>query len=100
MEMARNYWDEMGNGSAADVHTTLHQDMAAALDLPRIPRTQLPIEALEAEQEKLHATLASLGVTVSTGRVVDFRLKNALRWKPEHGTVPLLYPCAPKRKSA
>jgi hypothetical protein len=47
MEMARNYWDEMGNGSAADVHTTLHQDMAAALDLPRIPRTQLPIEALE-----------------------------------------------------
>jgi adenine-specific DNA-methyltransferase len=41
----------------------------------------------------LHATLASLGVTVSTGRVVDFRLKDALRWKPEKGTVPLLYPC-------
>ena len=41
----------------------------------------------------LHATLATLGVTVSTGRVVDFRLKNALRMKPEKGTVPLLYPC-------
>lgn len=41
----------------------------------------------------LHATLASLGVTVSTGRVVDFRLKDALRMKPEKGTVPLLYPC-------
>ncbi|MGH7979230.1 MAG: Eco57I restriction-modification methylase domain-containing protein [Limisphaerales bacterium] len=41
----------------------------------------------------LHATLAALGVTVSTGRVVDFRLKDALRMKPEKGTVPLLYPC-------
>jgi len=41
----------------------------------------------------LPATLAALGVTVSTGRVVDFRLKNALRLKPEPGTVPLLYPC-------
>jgi len=41
----------------------------------------------------LHSTLTSLGVSVSTGRVVDFRLKDALRWKPEKGTVPLLYPC-------
>jgi adenine-specific DNA-methyltransferase len=41
----------------------------------------------------LNATLATLGVTVSTGRVVDFRLKDALRMKPEKGTVPLIYPC-------
>ncbi|MBI4026554.1 MAG: Eco57I restriction-modification methylase domain-containing protein [Verrucomicrobia bacterium] len=41
----------------------------------------------------LSSSLASLGVTVSTGRVVDFRLKDALRKKPERGTVPLLYPC-------
>jgi adenine-specific DNA-methyltransferase len=41
----------------------------------------------------LRTTLASLGVTVSTGRVVDFRLKDALRLRPETGTVPLLYPC-------
>ena len=41
----------------------------------------------------LGSSLASLGVTVSTGRVVDFRLKNALRQQPEAGTVPLLYPC-------
>jgi adenine-specific DNA-methyltransferase len=41
----------------------------------------------------LHSTLDSLGVSVSTGRVVDFRLKGALRWKPEKGTVPLVYPC-------
>jgi adenine-specific DNA-methyltransferase len=41
----------------------------------------------------LPATLGSLGITVSTGRVVDFRLKDALRMTPEKGTVPLLYPC-------
>lgn len=41
----------------------------------------------------LRSSLADLGVTVSTGRVVDFRLKTALRQKPERGTVPLLYPC-------
>ncbi|MBL9146172.1 MAG: Eco57I restriction-modification methylase domain-containing protein [Verrucomicrobiaceae bacterium] len=41
----------------------------------------------------LPASLASLGLTVSTGRVVDFRLKNALRPAPGPGTVPLLYPC-------
>ena len=40
----------------------------------------------------LSSSLASLGVTVSTGRVVDFRLKDALRKEPERGTVPLLYP--------
>jgi adenine-specific DNA-methyltransferase len=41
----------------------------------------------------LPSTLATLGLTVSTGRVVDFRLKDALRSSPEQGTVPLLYPC-------
>ena len=37
-------------------------------------------------------TLAALGLTVSTGPVVDFRLKAHLRAMPEPGTVPLLYP--------
>ena len=41
----------------------------------------------------LSASLASLGLTVSTGRVVAYRLKDALRKEPELGTVPLLYPC-------
>lgn len=41
----------------------------------------------------LNTSLASLGVNVSTGRVVDFRLKGAIRKGPEQGTVPLLYPC-------
>ena len=37
-------------------------------------------------------TLADLGIKVSTGPVVDFRLKEHLRDMPEAGTVPLLYP--------
>jgi len=49
--------------------------------------------AAKKAMDRLHSTLASLGINVSTGRVVDFRLKAALRWKPESGTVPLLYPC-------
>jgi adenine-specific DNA-methyltransferase len=36
--------------------------------------------------------LTDLGITVSTGPVVDFRLKEHLRNMPESGTVPLLYP--------
>jgi len=37
-------------------------------------------------------TLADLGIKVSTGPVVDFRLKAHLRDMPGPGTVPLLYP--------
>ncbi len=37
-------------------------------------------------------TLADLGIQVSTGPVVDFRLKAHLRDQPEPNTVPLLYP--------
>jgi adenine-specific DNA-methyltransferase len=38
------------------------------------------------------SSLESLGISVSTGRVVDFRLKDALRQMPERGTAPLVYP--------
>jgi adenine-specific DNA-methyltransferase len=37
-------------------------------------------------------TLKDLGLTVSTGRVVDFRAKEYLRLTPEEKTVPLIYP--------
>ncbi len=37
-------------------------------------------------------SLADLGIKVSTGPVVDFRLKEYLCGMPEPGTVPLLYP--------
>lgn len=40
----------------------------------------------------IHFTLADLGLEVSTGPVVDFRLRPHLRQMPGRGTVPLLYP--------
>lgn len=41
---------------------------------------------------KFGSTLLQLGVNVSTGPVVDFRLKDHLRADPEPNAVPLLYP--------
>jgi adenine-specific DNA-methyltransferase len=38
------------------------------------------------------ASLADLGLSVSTGRVVDFRAADSLRAAPEPGTCPLIYP--------
>ena len=40
----------------------------------------------------LPATLDQLGLAVSTGRVVDFRLRDSLRPDPEADTAPLVYP--------
>jgi len=40
----------------------------------------------------LPATLDQLGLAVSTGRVVDFRLRESLRKDPEAGAAPLVYP--------
>jgi adenine-specific DNA-methyltransferase len=40
----------------------------------------------------LRCTLADLGLTVSTGRVVDFRAKEFLREKRGKGTAPLIWP--------
>jgi hypothetical protein len=46
MELATNYWDEMGNGDPAAVHTTLHEQLVAAIDMPRIPFDRQPLSAL------------------------------------------------------
>ena len=40
----------------------------------------------------LTARLTDLGITVSIGRVVDFRARAFLRTDPEPGSVPLIYP--------
>ncbi|HUR23695.1 MAG TPA: iron-containing redox enzyme family protein [Acidimicrobiales bacterium] len=47
LELARNYWDEMGNGSLARVHTELHRKLTRTLGLACPPREQQPVEALE-----------------------------------------------------
>lgn len=42
--------------------------------------------------QSLPCTLPDLGLTASTGRVVDFRAREHLRREPGPGTVPLIYP--------
>ena len=42
--------------------------------------------------QSLPSTLSALGLTVSTGRVVDFRAKEHLRRDPGPDTAPLIYP--------
>jgi hypothetical protein len=37
----------MGQGDAAGVHTELHRRLTRALELPTVPRAELPVEALE-----------------------------------------------------
>lgn len=39
------------------------------------------------------SSLSKLGLSVSTGRVVDFRAREYLRQSPQRDTVPLIYPC-------
>ncbi len=43
--------------------------------------------------ESIRFSLDEIGIQVSTGPVVDFRLKEHLRKNHESGAVPLLYPC-------
>lgn len=44
------------------------------------------------QMQRFTCSLNDLGLTVSTGKVVDFRAKEYLRSAPEANTVPLLYP--------
>jgi adenine-specific DNA-methyltransferase len=65
---------------------------------PDDPATVIHIVPDETSQQvarrvsSLPATLADLGLTVSTGRVVDFRAAEYLVAQPGRNTVPLIYP--------
>jgi len=41
----------------------------------------------------VHCSLHDIGLEVSTGPVVDFRVRTHVRAMPERGAAPLLYPC-------
>lgn len=47
LELAQNYWDEMGNGSLARVHTELHRKLSSALGLVCAPPDRQRVEVLE-----------------------------------------------------
>jgi hypothetical protein len=69
VELATNYWDEMGRGDLAGVHTELHRRMAQALDLVAVDRREQPVEALER---------SLLGSTLATNRARQPELVGAL----------------------
>ena len=50
-------------------------------------------ECARALMSQLSASLTELDLSVSTGRVVDFRAKEFLRHNPGTDTAPLIYPC-------
>jgi adenine-specific DNA-methyltransferase len=49
-------------------------------------------DTVKVQMEALPSSLEDLGLAVSTGRVVDFRLKSFLSHKQDHESMPLLYP--------
>ena len=69
MELGKNYWDEMGQGDLAGVHTQLHADLVAAIRMPTVPREQLPVQALER---------AALGGLLATSRWLQPEMIGAL----------------------
>jgi len=81
--------------SFADLTTHIHSfDRIVFQDDPErfihVP-TSPELNALELSAA-IGRSLSDVGVTVSTGPVVDFRLKEHLRDMPGPGTIPLLYP--------
>lgn len=62
-------------------------------DSERFIRVPLSPESTIELAPTIRYVLTDLGLNVSTGPVVDFRLKEHLRDMPEVGTVPVLYPC-------
>jgi len=69
LELAKNYWDEMGQGHAEGVHTTLYEQLVEAIDMPRLPREQVPVQALER---------AALGGLMATNRWLQPEMIGAL----------------------
>ncbi|HET6815884.1 MAG TPA: iron-containing redox enzyme family protein [Mycobacteriales bacterium] len=69
MELAVNYWDEMGNGDPAAVHTTLHDQLVSAIAMPRIPTTEQPVSAL---------ARSALGGLLTTNRWLQPEMLGAL----------------------
>lgn len=69
MELAHNYWDEMGNGDFEAVHNVLYRRFVQAVELPSVPDHEQPVEALERS--------ALLGL-LATNRVLQPEMIGAL----------------------
>jgi hypothetical protein len=69
VELARNYWDEMGRGTLAEVHTELHRRLGRATGLRAPARVDSPVAALER---------SLLGSVVATNRALQPEMVGAL----------------------
>ncbi len=84
------------DSSFTDMETNLYSfdrivlpgDSERFIHVPTSPR----VRTIECSKV-IHCTLEDMGIKVSTGPVVAFRLKEHLRAMPAADTVPLLYPC-------
>lgn len=85
--------------SPQDLDATTRDVSFTDVVVPNDPHVFIHLAVSEADGDlaqrvrALPCSLSDLGVTVSTGRVVDFRASDFLRKDPEPGTVPLIYPC-------
>ncbi|OBA40794.1 Eco57I restriction-modification methylase domain-containing protein [Gordonia sp. 852002-51296_SCH5728562-b] len=61
-------------------------------DFIHVPATDRDAEAVSWMTENVAYTLAELGLTVSTGRVVDFRSRELLHHERVEGASPMVYP--------
>jgi hypothetical protein len=69
LELARNYWDEMGRGELDEIHTELHHRFATAIDMPRVPAEDVPTSGL------LRSTLGGI---LATNRILQPEMVGAL----------------------
>ncbi len=69
VELARNYWDELGRGSLGAVHTVLHDRLVAAVGIEAVPLDEQPESALER---------AALGGLLSTNHWLQPEMLGAL----------------------
>ncbi|WDF34009.1 class I SAM-dependent methyltransferase [Arthrobacter agilis] len=73
----------------ASVRSVAYNDVVTA-DFIHVPATEKDAEAVAWMTQHAHHTLADLGVTVSTGRVVDFRSRDMLHQERTEGAWPMV----------
>jgi len=86
------------NGSPEDESTSVRRVPHDTLVRPDDPDLFIRLTTDELDQriaqrmDSFQQTLEDLGLSVSTGRVVDFRTREFLRARPTEKTAPLIYP--------
>jgi len=82
-------------GSPVTEHQVAYCDVVSPTDTQQFIHLAGGVEQDSARSAmgQLSASLADLDISVSTGRVVDFRAKEFLRQLPARDTAPLIYPC-------